>query len=253
MDHDGKHPIIRAVLFDLGNTLLHFTGDWEQVFAESDRSLLDQLQASGLALDEAYFLKEFRARMNTYYKEREATFIELTTDYILRNLLKSLGKPTTDEIICPALHAMYTTSQQYWETAEDTLPTLENLRAQGYRMVIISNASNDADVQTLVENAEMQLYFDFVLSSAAFGLRKPNRDIFDVALGHWEYAYEEVVMVGDTLDADILGANNIGLYSIWITRNANTPANRSNKDIILPDAKISTLGQLPGLLEALSA
>ncbi|MBN2501068.1 MAG: HAD family hydrolase [Anaerolineales bacterium] len=249
MSERSKRNPFRAILFDLGNTLLYFTGDWAQVFAEADQKLLEQLLASGLELDEAYFLKEFRDRMNTYYREREDNFIELTTAYILRNLLASLGKPTSDEIVCPALQAMYAASQQYWLPAEDTLSTLGILKEQGYRMGIISNAGDDADVQTLVEDADMRLFFDFILSSAAFGLRKPNPEIFEVALGHWDFANEEVVMVGDTLDADVLGANNLGIYSVWITRNANTPANRSNKEHIIPDAKISTLGQLPEVLK----
>lgn len=255
MQPDGKLSRLNsfhAILFDLGNTLLYFNGEWSQVFAESDRKLLEQLQAAGLELDEECFLKEFRARMDTYYREREATFIELTTAYILRNLLASLGKPTNDEIVCPALHAMYAASQKYWQPAVDTLPTLETLQAQGYRMGIISNAGDDADVQALVDDADMRPYFDFILSSAAFGLRKPNQDIFEMALSNWDYPNDKVVMVGDTLDADILGAHNAGLYSVWITRNANTPGNRDNLERIIPDAKIATLGELPGLLETVS-
>ena len=58
-------------------------------------------------------------------------------------------------------------------------------------------------------------------------------------------------MVGDSLGADILGARNAGLYSIWVTRRADTAANRAHKDTIQPDAVISTLSELPPLLNSL--
>jgi FMN phosphatase YigB (HAD superfamily) len=59
-------------------------------------------------------------------------------------------------------------------------------------------------------------------------------------------------MVGDTLGADILGAQNAGIYAIWITRRADVPANRAHQDTIHPDAAIDSLAEIPGLLEKLS-
>jgi FMN phosphatase YigB (HAD superfamily) len=59
-------------------------------------------------------------------------------------------------------------------------------------------------------------------------------------------------MVGDKLSADILGASKAGLYSIWITRRADIPANQAFAAEIIPDATIATLSELPGLLEYLT-
>ena len=56
-------------------------------------------------------------------------------------------------------------------------------------------------------------------------------------------------MVGDTLDADILGANKLGIYSIWITRRVDTPTD--GELLAQPQAIIKTLGELPGLLREL--
>jgi FMN phosphatase YigB (HAD superfamily) len=55
-------------------------------------------------------------------------------------------------------------------------------------------------------------------------------------------------MVGDTLGADILGAQHAGVYSIWVTRHADTPANRAHADTIQPDALIECLEDLHPLL-----
>ncbi|MCL5429817.1 MAG: HAD family hydrolase, partial [Chloroflexi bacterium] len=118
----------------------------------------------------------------------------------------------------------------------------------GMRLAVVSNAGDDADVQTLVNNSGLRPYLDFALSSAACGIRKPNPRIFEIALEHWRLPRKDVVMVGDTLGADILGARNAGLTSIWLTRRADTPANRDHLDTIKPDVTITTLTELPELL-----
>jgi len=107
-------------------------------------------------------------------------------------------------------------------------------------------------VQTLVDQADLRSYFDVILTSAALGIRKPNPLIFQTALRQWGYSPSQAAMVGDSLGADILGAKNAGLYSIWITRRADTAANRAHEDTIQPDAVISRLSELPALLDSIS-
>ena len=241
---------IRAVLFDLGNTLLYFDGNWPQVFSQADRELAIELINAGLDLDQKGFTIEFRRRLLAYYEQREAEFIEHTTAYILKDVLAEFGhKNISDDIVQPALNRMYKVSQAFWLLEEETIPCLEALREQGYQLAIVSNAGNDADVQTLVDNKNIRKYFDLVLTSAACGIRKPNARIFEFALERLNIAPKQAVMVGDKLGADILGAHNAGIFSIWVTRRANIPANRDHADTIHPDATISSLGELPALLE----
>jgi FMN phosphatase YigB (HAD superfamily) len=58
-------------------------------------------------------------------------------------------------------------------------------------------------------------------------------------------------MVGDTLGADILGAQNAGMFAIWVTRYADAPGNRNHRETIHPDATIETIRELPDLLKQL--
>jgi HAD superfamily hydrolase (TIGR01662 family) len=146
---------------------------------------------------------------------------------------------------------MYTVSQAHWLPETDAHATLQTLREQGYRLGLISNAGDDADVQTLVDKAGLRSYFDTILTSAAMGIRKPNPRIFLAALEHWGYRPSQAAMVGDSLGADILGARNAGLFSVWITRRAETAANHAHGDTIQPDAMISTLSELPEFLRTL--
>jgi 2-haloalkanoic acid dehalogenase type II len=245
-------PSFDALVFDLGSTLIYFDGDWPEVYSQADVELVRYLRAAGLDMDSEKFLEEFRARLEEYHAERESEFIEYTTAYTLRSLLADWGHAEVpDEVIISALETMYRVSQTYWKAEKDAALTLRKLREQGYRLGIISNAGDDADVQTLVDEAELRPYFEVILSSAALGIRKPHPHIFATALEALETQPSKAAMIGDTLGADILGANNAGMFSIWVTRRAAVPANRAHSDTIKPDAVIRTLDELPDLLEKL--
>ena len=239
---------IRTVLFDLGGTLLYFDGEWPDVFRRADKALMDALEQQGITFDREAFGKDFRSRMNAYYTEREAEFTEYTTTFVLKEALVSwgyLGVP--DSTIRPALDAMYSVSQAHWLPEEDAIPTLHALRDKGYKLGLISNAGDDKDVQVLVDKARLRPYFDVILTSAGLGIRKPNPRIFDIALSRLDATTSQAVMVGDTLGADILGAQNAGVRSIWITRRADNEANRAHGGEIVPDAAVDTLGEVPAM------
>ena len=240
----------KAVLFDLGGTLIYFDGAWHEVMQSAMQELLDHLYKQGFKLNAPVFLEQFRRELEEYYIQREAEFVEYTTARILRDMLADLGyREVTPEMLAAALKRLYAVSQAHWKPEEDAQSTLKTLHDSGMRLAVVSNAGDDADVQTLVNNSGLRPYLDFALSSAACGVRKPNPRIFEIALEHWGLRREDVVMVGDTLGADILGAQNAGLASIWLTRRADTPANRDHLDTIKPNARIATLAELPKLLE----
>lgn len=244
---------IRAVLIDLGNTLLYFDGNWPQVFSQADQELARELINAGLDLDQEAFIREFRARLMVYYEQREAEFIEHTTAYVLKDVLAEFGHEHISEAtLQPALRRMYIVSQAHWLLEEETIPCLEALKRQGYQLAIVSNAGDDADVQSLVNNTNIRRYFDLILTSAACGIRKPNARIFEFALERLKVSPKQAVMVGDKLGADILGAHNASIFSIWVTRRADTPANRDHRDTIKPGAVISSLDELPELVANLN-
>jgi HAD superfamily hydrolase (TIGR01662 family) len=244
----------KSLIFDAGSTLIYFDGEWTDTIPLQDAALADALQAGGLAFDRDSFLARFRTRLQEYYAERETEFIEYTTAYILRTVLEEQGcTGVFDGLVPNALAAMYAVTQAYWKAEPEAHTVLQSLKRQGYRLGVISNAGDDADVQTLIDQSELRPYFEVILTSAAEGIRKPNPQIFWTALEKLGVKPGQAAMIGDTLGADILGAKNAGLYSIWITRHADTPANRAHAETILPDASIDHLGELEGLLETLKA
>ena len=242
-----------AIYFDLGDTLMYFDGDWQEVFSQARQGLLCSLQKAGIGLGPE-FLEDFYQGMSAYYRERDTEFFEYTVKNVLNSTLERSGfHSVPDAILTKSLADMHLITQAHWIPEADALCTLENLREKGYRLALISNASDDPNTQVLVDKLGARVCFEVIISSAALGIRKPNPKIFEDALKRMNLPPESVAMVGDTLGADILGANNAGIFSIWITRRAGTSGNRAYAKIIFPDAYIENLSDLPKLLEKLAA
>jgi len=222
---------------------MHAHGDWLPVFSRADQALTKTLLEHDIKLD----AKIFRARLREYYNQRDKDFQETSYHFVLQELLKELGHAEVAEpVIRSALDAMFAITQSNWILEEDTPQTIQQLKSQNYKLGIFSNAGDDKDVQTLVENFGIRPYFDFVLTSAACYYRKPHARAFEIALAQWNISPEESAMVGDSLEADIFGANNLGMQSIWIKRRAQFTADEELR--IQPTFD---LGDLNGLLSTL--
>jgi putative hydrolase of the HAD superfamily len=243
-------PILRAVIFDFGGTLMYGSKPWEPYIAQADENLTQHLRFQGMNLNISSFPTEFRKRLDDYFKRREQDSLEATYSVVLRELLKEKGyEDVSSETIRNALNALFTVTQSNWVLEEDAIPTFQKLQAQGYRLGIISNAGDDADVQQLARNFGINRYFDFILTSAACSYRKPHRRIFEIALANWYLLPSEAVMVGDNLTADIQGAQNAGMYGVWISRRADPQMEK--QESVKPDASITSLYELPALLDHL--
>ena len=241
---------IRAVLFDLGNTLMYAKTPelWPDVIRRGNQALIKYLSELGYLDQQDEFLQEFNNRLHQYYLQRDDQFLETSTFLVLKELLAEKGYPNiSDQIIRESLDAHYAITQKNWELEKDTKSCLESLKRSNYKMGILSNAGDDRDVHQLIRKFNLRRYFDFVLTSAACGFRKPHEKIFEIAIENLMVKAEEVAMVGDTLNADILGANRLGIFSIWITRRVNPyPSGRLPTK---PKATINILSELPSLLD----
>jgi putative hydrolase of the HAD superfamily len=241
---------LRAVIFDLGGTLMYERASWDPVIAQADEALTNYLRAEGMELNLSTFPREFRKRLDRYFKKREQDLLETTYSFVLRDVLSDKGYGDVPEsILRNALDRLFAVTQTNWALEEDTLPTLQKLDEDGYRLGLISNAGDDRDVQQLALRFDISQYFDFILTSAACSYRKPHPRIFELALSNWYFLPSEAVMVGDNPDADIRGAKEAGLYAVWISRRAG----QQNGDPfpVQPDASLATLGELPALLDRL--
>jgi len=125
----------------------------------------------------------------------------------------------------------------HWRLFDDSLPLLETLKAQGFRLAILSNW--DHRLFGIVEGLGIRHYFEDVFASAAVGVAKPHAGIFQHALDQMKVRPEECLHVGDSMEDDYHGARQMGIKGILLERGGNT-----YNDVI----SITSLKDLPSQL-----
>jgi 2-haloalkanoic acid dehalogenase type II len=118
----------------------------------------------------------------------------------------------------------------------DTIATLEMLKNKGIKAIIVSNAPQDS-VQQILEKFNLTKYFDGVFVSSEHGELK-TKGLLDLVLEKKGLNKDEVVMVGDSMQSDIAGAEAKGIKAILIDRQDR----REYKN------KITRLTELEGIL-----
>ena len=128
---------------------------------------------------------------------------------------------------------------------EETLDVLEELKGK-YELLLLTNGSPALQNIKLEITPEIAPYFDHIVISGAFGRGKPDASIFEHALSKFGYAPEDVLMVGDNPLTDILGAERVGIPSVWLNREQKAP-----HETVAATHEINSLTELLPLLDKL--
>ena len=246
--------MIRGVIFDFGSTLIAFRGEASEVRALATRAMVKKLNEESVRLDNDVFIQRFYELLETSFAAREASNIEISSMSVLRLVLTEFGyAAVADETLEHALACFYKHFEDHWEPMSDLLAVLDEIHEADYRLGMISNAGNAANVQRLIDKAGIRKYFDPVLISSEVGLRKPHRLLFETVLRRWQLPAEQVIMIGDMLKADVLGAQQVGMHQIWITAEADNENNHQHAVDIVPEATAKILRDVPALIRSLTS
>lgn len=96
---------------------------------------------------------------------------------------------------------------------KDTEECLKRLSTK-YKIGVIAN--QPPGTAKRLEEHRILKYIDLVIASAEEGIAKPDRKIFETALGRADCIPKQSVMIGDRIDNDIVPANQLGMNTIWI-------------------------------------
>ncbi len=107
-----------------------------------------------------------------------------------------------------------------------TLELLDYLKNKGYGMHLITNGFEKVQHAKL-KYSKLHNYFTHVITSEGSNSIKPQKEIFEYALAKAKTNTNQSIMIGDNIEADILGATNAGLPTIYV--------NHLNKNV-LPEA-----------------
>ncbi|MCF1190664.1 YjjG family noncanonical pyrimidine nucleotidase [Mangrovimonas sp. AS39] len=106
---------------------------------------------------------------------------------------------------------------------EETLDILDYLYPN-YRLHIITNGFSEVQYNK-IKNSKIDHYFKTITDSEKVGVKKPHPNIFEFALDLAEASKDSSIMIGDNLEADVLGALNFGLDAICFNiKNENVGA-----------------------------
>lgn len=243
--------MIKGIIFDLGNTLLKFTGDWRSVQREGAEAMADwYLKKKHVKLDGLTLVETFLAERSAGRTAAIETQMEVTAQQSLSDALKKIEAPAAaGALLEAAIKICFAPEEAAYVTYPDAVDTLKQLKSRGYRLGLYSNATDDKLVQRLINQGGLRPWLSPTFSSAAWGWRKPKAEAFALIAGRWGLSPAEVVVVGDTLNADILGAHNAGMPGILAAMD-ESPLNEANRHI-QPAAAITTLVALPDIIRQL--
>lgn len=124
---------------------------------------------------------------------------------------------------------------------DDAIPLLEKLHGT-YPLALITNGSPCLQREK-IEGSGIGHYFHSITISGDLGTRKPEKEVFQAALEDLHAEAENAVMIGNSLDSDILGANRLGIFSLWLNR-----YNQPNNTGIIPNAEIRSLSEIESII-----
>ena len=223
--------MIKGYIFDYGGTLDTGGQHWGKVIWHAYER--QQVPVSEEAFRDAYVHAERTLGRNpiiqpdfTFYKTIE-TKIRIQLEYLQeKNDVSSVSsylKPLTDSL--------------YEATVKETAKSREVLLQlkQQYPMVLVSNFYGN--IATVLQEFKLDGIFDKIIESAVVGVRKPDPQIFTLGVEALGMQPDEVVVVGDSMDKDIIPAGKAGCHTVWFKGEGwtNDPVDESPAGKVITD------------------
>ena len=227
---------IKAIIFDADDTLIdhkaceeqglinvfkglkqEYKEEYQNIFRPLDRNLWDSV-AKGTNVVSKEEIPEYRFKK--FFDEIDLK----VTDYQKANILFQEGLANSTAVI------------------QNAKEIVKYLSYKQYSLYIVTNGLVKLQKPRII-NSEIAEYISDIIISEAVGVAKPNPEIFNILLNKINIKPEEAVMIGDSLEKDIKGAIDAGIYAIWYN-----PDNKSNCMNIQPDYQIENLLELKEIL-----
>jgi len=230
---------IRAVLFDLGETLVNLDKSWEEVFELEVNSLYQYLNGTGMKIGLREFTTLFTREFEAASTKANSQHVETPMEEIMSGVIVKSGVRTSREgFLQTAIEEFYRPEIQSWQLDPDTLEVLVNLENK-FLLGLISNAKSEWQVNSILRKFQLERFFKIILISATLRIRKPRPDLFLKALSSLNITPDKAVFVGNSLEADIAGARAVGIRSIHLQKDSSTA-----ESFIDPEATVSSLSEV---------
>jgi putative hydrolase of the HAD superfamily len=224
--------MVKGYIFDYGGTLDTGGQHWGKVIWHAYEHL--QVPVSETDFRDAYVHAERTLGKNpiiqpdfTFYKTLE-TKIRLQLEYLQTSYITPLTS-----------YILPLTSHLYEATVAETRKSREVLLSlkKQYPMVLVSNFYGN--IATVLKEFKLDGIFDTIIESAVVGVRKPDPQIFTLGVEALGMQPDEVVVVGDSMDKDIIPASKAGCHTVWFKGEGwtNDPVDETNAERVITALK----------------
>jgi HAD superfamily hydrolase (TIGR01549 family) len=197
---------LRAVLFDVDFTIAR---PGPELGPEGYRRLGERF---GLELDPSRYGEAREKAVEGIRRHPELEHDEEIWVAFTERIIRGMGGEADSAYECAVAMTKAWEHAEHFELYEDAPPVLEELRAQGLRLGLVSNTGRNLDEFV----AHHRLDVDAALGSGVFGRTKPHPTIFQAVLERLDVQPGEAAMVGDSPEDDIEGARASGIRRAFL-------------------------------------
>lgn len=214
--------MIHTIFFDIGGTLVTGTSGLKMLAKRLDASR------------ESDIFESLRQKfMSIYLDENPPQFYNIKEILALTatDTARKYGLPDVGDEVVEIYRTAYLDHGYLYD---DTIPTLDRLKADGIKMILISDADDDV-LEPQLKDLGIWDYFDGIIISSITRAYKPGDIVVEKALDFCDEPRDSILFVGDTV-VDIETAKKMNVKSVLI--------NRDNHFKLEADYKITGLEQL---------
>lgn len=236
---------IQAVFFDMGGTIETFYYDAElRIKASEDLVCLLKEKDLDLALTPGQLYLHIEANLDRAQQAVKQTDEEISPECFWQDYV-FCDHPFGREKINAAAEELscWLETHYYLRRLRPEAPeALERLHLMGLKLGVISNIQSRTQVNQSLEKYGIRQYFDIIVTSSNYGVRKPHPSIFHYAASQMGVPTSACAHVGDRISRDIAGARRAGLgLAVQIVHDFNPDQDSGNH---VPDARITRMTEL---------
>jgi len=226
--------MIKAILFDVDNTLI----DFMKMKRKCCDAAIEAMINAGLKMSKADALK-------LLYELYEINGIE--SQRIFQKFTKKIYGKENYKLISHGVLAYRKMRESYLVPYANVIPTLIEIKKQGYLLAIVSDAPI---MEAWIRIASLKLddFFDVIITKADARKQKMYAAPFNVALKRLNIKPEEAIMIGDRIDRDVNTAKKLGIHTVYARYGNENPVEREKSGA---DFEINDVSEILDIIKGL--
>ncbi|MCU4925433.1 HAD family hydrolase [Halobacteria archaeon AArc-dxtr1] len=230
----------QIVLCDLDNTFYPYAPCNEA----GKRAAWQAARERGYDLDRDAFEERYQAGRRETKREIEATAASHERMLYAKRGFEQFDDDVSYGDVRAIGEAYWTGYRAEMELFPDVAETLAELQDRGVAIAVVTNLTTRVQLAK-IETLELDPHIDLVVTSEEVGREKPASVMFTTALARLDGRVSEAVMIGDNVEADIAGANAVGIETVLYNADSDGPL----EGVREPDHQIPDFSDLLAVVE----